>query len=290
VAGFAAVLAGVPTAPAVGHALLCVGAMVLTHKSVVLTRKELANAAMRHVERIVVLPAEGSGRVDEAAVDDQATVAERLRATPEVRLLVETTNLELRLTLCEQAAAWEGAKYSGLVVDERPPFGALPEVLYIDAARARDEADGEVVSEDPELLAAILRSGKVIGERTVESRLEEGSLVSAPRGVDKHLDALLAAAVKERPSTRSGAIESEGAPFVIPRRLPAEDIRQIGVHTLLSGLVFLSGGCAVMGRWLRERDGGEPGLAEAWRQRLAEGGVRLKAPGTVAAQAAQEGS
>lgn len=112
----------------------------------------------------------------------------------------------------------------------------------------------------------------------MESRLVEGSLVSAPRGMDKHLDSLVAAAVKEKPSTRSGAIEGEDAPFVIPLRLPADDIRQIGVHTLISGLVFLSCGCAVMGRWLRDRGEGEPGLAEAWRQRFAEGGVRLKVP------------
>jgi len=111
---------------------------------------------------------EGEDAAD-AAAEAAAILGEFawIKYAPELQLKIRCANVERQVTLTDPAAPWEGARFTGLVADDRVTIGdlcRLSRFLHIDAK------DGE--SKHRDMLMVLLRSGKVIKEELMELRTD----------------------------------------------------------------------------------------------------------------------
>jgi len=266
--GFAGVLVGSPTAPPLAQAVICLGAAATTYKHAVMAKKELANIAMRHVEKVVLLPKPGSADAGaDASADASAdapasehTAQDRVEATREMELLVRTPNMDMTFQIGQPVTAWEGAKYTGLVADERPAFSNVCTSLL-----SFEEVFGATVHGDPpkipdrELLEALLDSDKVIVERKVTLRedLEPDHLLACPADTPKRMEGLLDGVGSKEPGSAETNQQAAGK-----RRHPATEIQFIGRQSIFSGFIFQMAGLAFISRLFTE--GEDPTLGDMY--------------------------
>jgi len=257
--GFAGVLVGAPTASPGLKGMVVFGAAASTYKHAVLAKKEFGNVAMRHVEQVVLKPSKAptSGSATDSQDIAHGTAEERLAATRELELLVRTPNLDMRFVLGEPAAAWEGAKYSGLVADERPKFSEVCKaMLHFD--EASDKPDSPVIP-DVELLAALRDCDKVVVDRevTVRSHLEADGLLTAPPETPHRIEGMVDDVGKSAAGSGSNSQRAAGH-----RKPPAMEIKMIGRSSVVSGFVFQIAGLIFLSRLI---SGGEdPTLGELY--------------------------
>eukprot|EP00927_Polykrikos_kofoidii_P067748 TRINITY_DN63196_c0_g1_i1.p1 TRINITY_DN63196_c0_g1~~TRINITY_DN63196_c0_g1_i1.p1 ORF type:complete len:413 (+),score=75.55 TRINITY_DN63196_c0_g1_i1:57-1241(+) len=256
--GFAGVLFGVPTAPPVAAGVIAVAAAINTYKHLYATRCTMQEIATRHVESVVILPntsgeSPGSCQNPAASIEpSSSSTEERLKATQEVDLLVRTTNLEFRMRLVDPAAAWEGAKYSGFVDDDRPSFSSLyqrGDVLHFDDLSAWGRP-GAPSSDDQALLEALVASSKVVDEHSISKRDDVASLLHLSSGADGSQIQLKQN--KSSSSASKGTQEQKLPP-------PAEEIERVGKQSLLSNGVIFVAGSLFVGKRLSEKPDGEGG-------------------------------
>lgn len=136
--------------------------------------KPAAAASSQDSAAAAALPKDPEEWDDEDDEEDAAdTAADGLgefawiKYTPELQLKVRCANAERQVTLTNPAAPWEGARFTGLVADDRVTIGdlcRLSRFLHIDAK------DGE--SKHRDMLMVLLRSGKVIKEELMEPRTD----------------------------------------------------------------------------------------------------------------------
>jgi len=228
----------------------------MTYKFTVLAKKEFALVSSRQVETVTILPTAGAD--DKAASDssEEVSARQRLNATDELDVLVRTVNADVKFKLGSPIAAWEGAKYSGLVADERPAFGDVCRAIFHVEEISSWGKPGSPKSADPELLEALLFSDKVVVERSLTRRddLDDGGLLSLTTDQEKHfqtmLDGVTRTVAEKAPSDSSS------------RRPPMVEIPQIGKSSVVSGAVFFAAGMLFLGKFAN--DGDDPTLAELY--------------------------
>jgi len=232
--------------------VVCAGAAFFIYKHAVMLPRSIPETALRHVERIVVLPnadgTDANNSSDETSVDDQpkatmpnadgtdvnsssgeTSMDDQLKATPELLLQITTTNLRLHVRLTEAADTWDGSRYSGLVKDTRTTFVSMvqeSQALHVEEVSSLGEPSSPT-SEDPALLQALVASTKVIAEQRVDCRAEVDDVFKLPSNGQKLATELLT--TKKPKSSRR-------------RMAPAIEIRQLGISSLFSGCVFLMAG------------------------------------------------
>eukprot|EP00927_Polykrikos_kofoidii_P057126 TRINITY_DN51233_c0_g1_i1.p1 TRINITY_DN51233_c0_g1~~TRINITY_DN51233_c0_g1_i1.p1 ORF type:complete len:390 (+),score=52.72 TRINITY_DN51233_c0_g1_i1:106-1275(+) len=216
--------------PPIVLAALCVGCFGNTYALAVVAQRVLRNSAVRHVERIVVLPTihDSSPVVDEkepkgiaSVMISAAPVSERLAVTPELRLEVRTA----------------GADRFFSIVDRRPEnaeqasFGDLCSRLRllhidIDTGTCRERA----------LLDALSRTEKVVADERAEVR--ENGIPAGPMLSDVTIQDVLEG---------EKAVGAE-SPVEAMVRLASRS-RTAGVATFIAGILFF------IGEGARDRDG-----------------------------------
>lgn len=256
--GLAGVLVGSPTAPPFAKALVVMGAMASTYKHVVLARKELGNIAMRHVEQLVLKPTCSADEVGGSS-SMKGKAEEQLEATQKLELTVYTPNLEMRFELGEPVAPWEGARYSGLVADKRPPFSEVCKAMF-HFEDASTEPDSAVIP-DPELFAALLKCEKVVVEREVviRSHLEPDDLLAVPQDTKQHCEGLLDGVGSSEPGSAANNQRAAGR-----RKPPASEIQIIGRQAIVSGVIFQMAGLFFLSRLIA--DGKDQTYGEMYQQ------------------------
>lgn len=112
-----------------------------------------------------VADAEAADSAKEPAISVGGTAW--IKSAAELQLKIRCANIERHVTLTEPAAPWEGARFSGLVADDRVTIGDLcrhSRFLHVDTNA------GE--SSNRQMLVALMRSGKVIKEERMELRTD----------------------------------------------------------------------------------------------------------------------
>mmetsp|Transcript_98396 Transcript_98396/g.195095 ORF Transcript_98396/g.195095 Transcript_98396/m.195095 type:complete len:374 (-) Transcript_98396:80-1201(-) len=207
--------------------LVCAGAAFFIYKHAVMLPRSIPFIALRHVERIVVLPTTDVTDVTKAS--GETSMDDQLAATSELQLQILTTNLRLQMTLNEPADMWDGARYSGLVNDTRTTFVTMlqeRQALHVDEVSSSGKP-GLPTSADPALLQALAASTKVIAQQEVDCRTDVDDVLKLPSDGQKLASEQLAD--KKSKSSR--------------RRVPpAVEIKQLGISSLISGCVFLMAG------------------------------------------------
>lgn len=241
--GFAGVIAGSPFHPLHIHGAMCMGALLMSYKNLFMTRKELVTTGMHHLQSLTLRANAASG--SSAAPSSADALAAQLQATPEVELILQTASVHLELKLAPPAEAWEGAKYSGLITDERVAFTDLLRVLYIDQIDGEKEG-ATFKTEDAALLKALLATDKVVVEHTLSPHadLERDSILMPGDGDTSQFNKLFNkaqdASKKARTSDRIG----------MPRSAET-DMLMVGRQTIISGLIFLLAGTIYVTRWFK---------------------------------------
>eukprot|EP00933_Yihiella_yeosuensis_P051675 TRINITY_DN49657_c0_g1_i1.p1 TRINITY_DN49657_c0_g1~~TRINITY_DN49657_c0_g1_i1.p1 ORF type:complete len:360 (+),score=80.36 TRINITY_DN49657_c0_g1_i1:63-1142(+) len=220
-------------------ALLGCGAVANTYIILEVPKRAMRSVALKHVERITLFPAEGDQAAQEAgeeSADSQASAVERLAATPSLTMEVQSPNLIRRLRLEEPPSAWQGARYSGLAADNRPSFAdACKQLLHVDVEKGS--------TSEPELLDALINSGKVIAEETVEIRSDAGSQFAFPSGGSLPSGAHLAQA-------QSGTSEDERLqPPEWAKSTPEDAIESLGRRSFLMGAALMGIGMLGFGKY-----------------------------------------
>lgn len=219
--------------------VVCAGAAFFIYKHAVMLPRSIPETALRHVERIVVMPNADGTDVNNAS--GESSMDDQLKATPELLLQITTTNLRLHVRLTEAADTWDGARYSGLVKDTRSTFVSMvqeSQALHVEEVSSLDKPDSPT-SEDPALLQALITSTKVIAEQQVECRSEVDDVFKLPSNGQKLATDLLTA--KKSKSGRR-------------RPAPAIEIRQLGISSLFSGCVFLMAGAIFIAKSAAQDD------------------------------------
>eukprot|EP00405_Crypthecodinium_cohnii_P016235 CAMPEP_0206455758 /NCGR_PEP_ID=MMETSP0324_2-20121206/21963_1 /ASSEMBLY_ACC=CAM_ASM_000836 /TAXON_ID=2866 /ORGANISM="Crypthecodinium cohnii, Strain Seligo" /LENGTH=347 /DNA_ID=CAMNT_0053926563 /DNA_START=65 /DNA_END=1109 /DNA_ORIENTATION=+ len=270
VLGFLGVIAGSPTQHPALHGMVCFGAGIISYKHLFLTKKEIATIGLHHLDNIVVLPTPPLKEGEEVVED--ISVEEKLQATPELKVVLTTSTSRLFLTIADPSAGWDGAKYTGLIADDRTAFTDVLRAMYIEEVSGWGK-EGVSISEDSELLTALLATDKVIAEYEVERRddVDSSSALVPEEDPKKHFRKLLdkAQAAKHQPQSLSQKI---GMP-----RTAEFEMSQIGRHTLISGMIFLTAGLLYIGRWANGEGKTQTGgmensslwdLVEQWQIRM----------------------
>lgn len=271
VTGFAGVLAGSPGAAPAAQALVCLGAAAMTYKFTVVAKKELALVALRQVEKVVILPSQSGEEAASAeeAAEDAASVVERLNATEELGVMVKTTNADITFKLGSPVAAWEGAKYSGLVADERPAFADVCRGLFHMEEISSWGKPGSPSSTDADLLQALLSSDKVVLERSIVRRedLEESELMGLTKSIENTYSTMLSGVTRA---------DAEKATADSSRREPEVEIQHIGRSSLISGVMFFVAGMIFLNKEMNS--GEDPTLNELFQKYKAKHEAKQAAP------------
>lgn len=234
---FAAVGACIATTTAPTTLALLVAALSVNAATLVTyTQQSLKGLATKHVEKIVLLPVDPSK--DAQGGGEQGTAAERLAATDQVRVLVRSANVERTLLLTNVAAAWQGARYAGLVSDDRIEFGTVCTRL-----RLLDADPEAATSKDLPLLLALLSSPKVIAEELIECRADVPEIM---RVKDDFPGLKLSA------KTQS---EAKRVPEGMPRSPPIDDIKNLGKRAIRGGILMLCGAALFVVKKNKEENG-----------------------------------
>lgn len=213
--GFAMVaLAAASSAGPQALAVLGAGLILNTYVSMVMPKKAMLTLATRHVERCTLrlpvdtseavdtlrsqdgavaeaeLPADASaagGRKSKAPAADGNPAAPdtvgsgRFEAMGSVELVIITPNLRRTVWLEDAVKPWEGARFSGLVEDNRVSFGDLcyEQNLSFDMEKGR--------AFDMEMLEELLATDKVVADETVEFREDTDELIRLPAKFPKEM-------------------------------------------------------------------------------------------------------
>lgn len=228
--GFAAVGACIvttatPTTLALLVAALSVNAATLASY----TQKSLLGLASQHVEKISLLPLNTEPKQEQPCAaqsgeQEQGTAEERLAATDKVRLLVRSANVDRTLLLTNVAAAWQGARYAGLVSDDRIEFVDVCQRL-----RLLDADPSAATSSDEALVEALFGTSKVIAEEHVECRTDIPEVMRPPADFP---------GLRLSAKTRS---DVKRVPMGIPRSPPTDGIKSLGKRAIRGGVIMLCG-------------------------------------------------
>lgn len=260
--GFASLLVCIaPAAPPPILMLVLLGAMTHGYSLVVKRPQAIQGHAMRHVEEIVALtPLAGEttsdtvgvevGHAEKSCVNQAAlpdteleeataaakpdvdlkeapttpgTVEGRLEVDSELHLEIKSANLNRYLRLARATDPWKGARYTGLVSDDRVPFGDLCQkfkLLHVDLTLG--------ICDDMPAVLALLQTKKVVAEERADARIDIERGLQLPSGSATKLPGTLLSEV--RPT------EAEQFDFRAGLGTPAEEARKVGVGALGSGL------------------------------------------------------
>lgn len=229
--GFTGVLiSAAQTAPLPMLAIFVAGAAANTYMIMTVSSRMLWTLAARNVEKLSILqPA--AGTEDASSPMD----ADAFASAKEVHLRIESTNVVRQLRLEEPAAAWEGARFAGLVAETRVPFRELclpGSVLHI-------VPDGGDCGEHRKLLDALLASEKVVADELVEVRED---VAEDLRPLAKYMHMAIPRIENMRPgevsSSLGAALGGEDSPAQASARL-AQRSTMGGAMLLVTGLLFI---------------------------------------------------
>mmetsp|Transcript_107582 Transcript_107582/g.302903 ORF Transcript_107582/g.302903 Transcript_107582/m.302903 type:complete len:363 (-) Transcript_107582:95-1183(-) len=244
-AGFAALLSSISaTLSPVALVSLLSCAAANSYALAVVSQRVIRNVAMRHVERLAVLPtpqvAEARSPADEepqAAVasllSGAATVEERLSATAELRLALRTASAERWLVLADPEDSDGLASFGDICSRAR--------LIHIDVGHGK--------CTDQALLDALVTTRKVVAEERVEALRDD--IPAGPMLSEVTIAAL---------AQVEGAAESAREP-------PADAVERLGKRARTGGVsVFFAGMLFTVGEGARDPDGAArwTNLIPAW--------------------------
>lgn len=264
--GFASILAtSAATAPLAAVAGILGGAAVHTYLTLMIPRRAVRKLAMNYVEHMMVLPpgtgpvqpaVEGEGHRGEASLwaePSQANLPATVEGATAWLSTIGSLELQLRqgnvtrwLRLEEPAAAWEGARFTGLVEDGRVTFGDACQRLGL----LQFEGPETSACSNAALLEALQQTGKFIAAEEVNRRTDVPFLFQLPAsGPSPEGIAMAKAGQPEMPvAGPHGATQAHS---------PAAQIARAGNQSLLRGGFMLILGFALSVRALRRQEPSE---------------------------------
>lgn len=245
--GFIGVLASAgPTATPVHFALILAAAAANGYSQLVVKPERLKILAMRHVEQLTLVrppqPApellergsvEAAEEVPSSPHSGTATEAKDasdshwIVSAKELRVKIQCANIDREILLAQPAAPWDGARFAGLVADDRVTFSDLCQnsrLLHIETAT------GE--SPEPATLEALISSSNLVDEETIQIR--EGVAPSL-RLSAKHVQLFEARLAEVKPKDVE-RLSKLPAPM---RESPVVQIAGIGQRAFAMGLAIL---------------------------------------------------
>lgn len=198
------------------------GAILNTYMVLELPRRSMRSLALKHVERLYLCPS--------PLIADQIksgkSADDCLAAASVLEIEVHSPNVIRRVRLEDAVAAWQGARYGGLAADSRPTFAdACQQLLHIDVE------DGKC--HHPNLVNALINSGKVITSEQVEIRSDAESCLRIPESGNLPDGAALASA-----QASQGDRETlKQLAFI--KSTPTSSIQGLGTRSIYAGLALV---------------------------------------------------
>lgn len=147
-----------------------------------MSQRMIRSFVMKHVEEIAIMPTDVTARAGIEAnlpYEDTESATDSLDATEELQLRIRCANLERMVTITDPTTAWGGARYAGLVSDNRISLN----VVFNNLKLMHVEPETGKVG-DKHLLEAIVNTSKIISAEEVKGRSDVETSLQMPTQAD----------------------------------------------------------------------------------------------------------